>query len=196
MRNKNMNVVVAAKTTYLFASALLLILGATMLILKPTELMLRIMIGVCFLLIGGNKIFGYFSNDLYKLAFQFDLALGVLTLIVGLVLLIRGNITMQTMASIIGIYVVADGLFKMQTAIDAKRFGMKKWVTIFVAAIVVGLTGALALFDPFVGFASVGTLTLMGVSLILCGALNIWTTAYTVRVKAKKKHAEDKYDSL
>ena len=191
-----MNVVVAAKTTYLFASALLLILGAAILIFKPTELMLRIMIGVCFLLIGGNKIFGYFSNDLYKLAFQFDLALGVLTLIVGLVLLIRGNITMQTMASIIGIYVVADGLFKMQTAIDAKRFGMKKWVTIFVAAIVVGVVGALTLFDPFVEFASVGTLTLMGVSLILCGALNIWTTAYTVRVKAKKKHAEDKYDSL
>lgn len=40
-------------------------------------------IGAVSLFYGVSKILGYFSHDLYNLAFQFDLALGVFTLIFG-----------------------------------------------------------------------------------------------------------------
>ena len=189
-----MNVVKAAKMTHLITSALLLILGVIVLIFHPSEFLLRILMGSCFLLIGGTKLLGFFSNDLYKLAFQFDLALGFLTLIVGCVLLIRQGILLQTTASIAGLFVVVDSLFKIQTAFDAKKFGMKKWVTILVAAIVVGTVGTMTLFDPFGMFNPSSLMILIAVAFMLNGALNIWTTAYTVRVKAKKKNLEEKYE--
>lgn len=190
-----MNVVKAAKTTYLVTSSLLLIFGVAILIFRPSDSLLRILTGACFLLIGVTKLLGFFSNDLYKLAFQFDLALGFLTLIVGCVLLIRSGILLQTTASIAGIYVVVDGLFKIQTAFDAKKFGMNKWFTILVAAILVDVVGVLTLFDPFGVLNPSSLMVLISVAFILNGALNIWTTAYTVRVKAKKKHLEEKYEN-
>jgi len=189
-----MNVVKAAKMTYLLTSALLLILGVIVLIFQPSEFLWRILMGSCFLLVGATKLFGFFSNDLYKLAFQFDLALGCLTLIVGCVLLIRQGILLQTTASIAGLFVVVDSLFKIQTAFDAKKFGMKKWFTILVAAIVVGVVGTMTLFDPFGMLNPSSLMILIAVAFILNGALNIWTTAYTVRVKAKKKNLEEKYE--
>lgn len=190
-----MNVVKQAKTIYFIASAILLILGVALLIFKPSVLLLRILIGSTFVLIGASKIFGYFANDLYKLAFQFDLALGILWALVGVVFLLRGSLQLPTLLGASGIFVVAESMFKIQTALDAKKFGMRKWVSILVVAIVVGITGVLVLLNPFEQLIENSTVVLMGIAFILNGGQNIWTTAYTVRVKAKKKHAEEKYGS-
>ena len=64
-----------------------------------------------------------------------------------------------------------------------------------VAAICVDVVGVLTLFDPFRGLNPSSLMILIATAFILNGALNIWTTAYTVRVKAKKKHLEEKYEN-
>ncbi len=191
---KKANVVRAAKTTYIVASALVLLLGAMILIFKPVSI-LRFLVGGCFLCVGATKLFGFFSNDLYKLAFQFDLALGFLTLIVGLVLLIRRDISLPMVAVIAGLYVLVDALFKIQTALDARKFGMSKWVIILISAILADIVGLLTLFDPFRNVDAESLLILIAIAFILNGMQNIWTTAYTVRVKAKKKNVEEKYET-
>ncbi len=189
-----MNVVKQAKAIYIIASAVFLVLGVALLVGKPTPLVLRILLGCAFLLVGASKIFGFFSNDLYKLAFQFDLAMGALSGLVGVVLLVRGSLQPQTVCGIAGLYVMAESMFKIQTALDAKKFGMRKWVSIFVAAIVVGLVGVLILLNPFERMNERSMLILMGIAFVLNASQNIWITAYTVRVKAKKKHVEEKYE--
>lgn len=147
-----------------------------------------------FLLVGASKLFGYFSNDLYKLAFQFDLALGVLSLIVGVVFMLRRTSDYSDFAMVIGIYAIVDALLKLQTAIDAKRFGMSKWLMLLIAAVVVGGAGVLTLMNV-IRYPEVQA-RLMPADFILVGALNIMVTAYTVRVKAKKKNVLAQYEQF
>ena len=68
-----------------------------------------------------HKIIGYFSRDFYCLAFQFDLAFGVLLAAVGVVIIIRRNVVVNLIFGIFGILILADALFKIQTSIDAKK---------------------------------------------------------------------------
>ena len=190
VRRKGMNVVKQAKAIYFVTSAIMLALGVVLWILHPSMLLLRILMGCAFVLVGASKIFGFFSNDLYKLAFQFDLALGILSVLVGIVLLVRSNLELSAAASIVG-----ESLFKIQTALDARKFGMKKWFLILITALLVGIVGVLVLINPFEWLGESSLIVLMNIALITDGAENIWTTAYTVRVKARKKHVEEKYES-
>ena len=190
-----MNIVKQAKTIHIVASAVLLLLGFFILIFRPDLFLLRILMGGAFLLVGASKIFGYFSNDLYKLAFQFDLALGGLSALVGVVMLVRGNLQPQTASGIGALYVLAESMFKVQTALDAKKFGMRKWVSILIAAIVVGAVGVFLLLNPIEKEVAGSELTFLGVAFVLNASQNIWTTAYTVRVKAKKKRVEEQYEN-
>lgn len=189
-----MNIVKKAKTIHIASSAALFLLGVALLVLPfiSPVVMSAVIAGVC-IFAGIAKIFGYFSNDLYKLAFQFDMALGVLAIILSAFVLIKINsASISTIASFVGFYVIVDSLFKIQTAFDAKRFGMSKWVSILVAAVVVGLAGIVTVTDPF--SMKFSKIVFMGISFIADGALNIWVTAYTVRIKAKKKNVIEKYE--
>ena len=190
-----MNVVKKAKITHIIASSSLLVLGIVLLCLFPIPLTaLRFSVGGVFLLVGASKLFGYFSNDLYKLAFQFDLALGVLSLIVGVVFMLRRTSDYSDFAMVIGIYAIVDALLKLQTAFDAKRFGMSKWLMLLIAAVVVGGAGVLTLMNV-IRYPEVQA-RLMPADFILVGALNIMVTAYTVRVKAKKKNVLAQYEQF
>ncbi|MBD9004923.1 MAG: DUF308 domain-containing protein [Faecalibacterium prausnitzii] len=79
-----------AKTGYIILSALLCALGMT-LILFPgfSASALGIVCGAVMILFGVVKLVGYFSRDLYRLAFQYDLACGCLLILLGLVMLLR-----------------------------------------------------------------------------------------------------------
>ena len=90
----------------------------------------------------------------------------------------------------VGIYVLFDGLFKLQTAFDAKAFGMKHWFGLLISAIVVSLFGILVEIGSTVWETQQ---LLVGIALVLDGGENVWNTMGTVRVRAKK---EDRFGDL
>ena len=103
-----------------------------------------------FLLIYGlGKLSGYFTGDLFQLAFQYDFGLGIVSLILGFVLLLRTEHIVEFLAVCIGIFMLVDAALKIQTAIDAKKFGISKWWLILMMAIMVAFVGALLLLAPF-----------------------------------------------
>ena len=58
-------------------AAMLFCIGLVLIIwTSETEGFLRYMIGMQAILLGGGKILGYFSNDLYRLAYQTDFDAG------------------------------------------------------------------------------------------------------------------------
>ena len=63
-------------------------------------------------------------------AFQFDFAFGVIAILLGLVVIIHPGNIMALVPVIMGIYFMIDGIMKIQTAVDAKRFGVRSWVVI------------------------------------------------------------------
>jgi len=91
---------------------------------------------------------------------------------------------------IMGIYFMIDGIMKIQTAVDAKRFGVRSWWLILVSAIVTGGIGILLLVNPFE--SAVALTVLLGITLLADGISNIWIAAYTVKAIKKEVHADDK----
>lgn len=186
------DIVKQAKISNLIIYSFMVAVGLTMLIFReiPTNVETIILSVLC-ILVGGAKILGYFSNDLYRLAFQFDLAIGLFLAIIGVLTLIVGSKDPLGTVRLFGIYIFIDGLLKLQTAIDAKKFGIARWLVILLTAILmvgVGIVGLLASY-----LEQISQLIVLDVSLMLDGLVNIWITAYTVRIRAKKKNLEERF---
>lgn len=190
---RNLGVVKSAKITNVISAGLMFLSGLVLLLFPDLDKLpaQRFLLGSLFALVGATKLFGYFSNDLYRLAFQFDLAIGSLCELLALLLLFFTQRIWVLMPTLISVYVILDSLFKIQTALDARRFGMKRWLWMLLSAAVLCVAGGFALCsvlkELFRPAAAVG------IALMTAGLVNAFITAYTVRVRARKKNLSDRY---
>jgi uncharacterized membrane protein HdeD (DUF308 family) len=170
-----------AKAGYIVMSAMLIAAG-TVLIAAPDTLASAMcsVLGVVSAVFGGVKIASYFSKDLFRLAFQHDLAEGILLMILGVTAAVKPELFLGFIGVIFGVCVLADGLLKIQTAIDAKVFGVSKWWLILAAALLSGTAGFFLIINP-VGSASV-VAVILGISLIAEGVLNLITVLAAVKI--------------
>lgn len=183
MNRRGTGLVRTAKIVSLVLSGLLFALGI-ILIFWSDELAatLRFLFGVLSILLGGAKILGYFTNDLYRIAFQFDMALGSLVALFGILLLAKPDSVMPFLTNAVVFYILLGALLRVQTAVDAFRFGMPFWYLLLAFAILLVL-GSLSVFL----FGDMGErYTLMGILLLADSSLCAFVTAYTVRVRVKK----------
>ena len=184
-----MKTIKQAKWCYIICSVLLIAAGVYIMV-RPyaSAIIFCRVIGAVSLFYGISKILGYFSHDLYNLAFQFDLALGVFTLIFGLILLLRSARVVAFMPAILGVFVLVDGVFKLQTAVDAKRFGLSNWWLILLGSLICALFGLLLIIDPFSGNSVL--MTFVGLSLAIDGLQNLFNAFYTV--KAPRAYSDNR----
>lgn len=170
-----------AKNGYIIMSLLFCAAGVCM-IAKPEEVLdiFCIVMGILLLAYGVIKIIGYFSRDFYCLAFQFDFAFGILLMAVGVIMLIRKNVVINLIYVMFGLLILTDALFKIQTAMDAKKFGLTLWWRILLIALCTGVFGVVLLVRPLE--AAQAMMRLTGVSIILEGLLNLCVAIYTVKV--------------
>ena len=170
-----------AKIGYIVMSVMFCIAGALFIALPDISItMIGISMGIAMIVFGIVKLVGYFSRDLFRLDFQFDLELGILLLVLGLIVLIRPDDLMPFICIALGISILTDGLFKVQIALDSKRFGIKSWWVIFALAVVAGTIGVFLIFHSA---KSAQFLTvLLGVSILAEGILNLYTVISTVLI--------------
>lgn len=170
-----------AKIGYIVMSVMFCIAGALFIALPDISItMIGISVGIAMIVFGIVKLVGYFSRDLFRLAFQFDLELGILLLVLGLIVLIRPDDLMTFICIALGISILTDGLFKVQIALDSKRFGIKSWWVILALAVVAGTIGVFLIFRSA---KSAQFLTvLLGVSILAEGILNLYTVISTVLI--------------
>ena len=170
-----------AKIGYIVMSVMFCIAGALFIALPDISItMIGISMGIAMIVFGIAKLVGYFSRDLFRLAFQFDLELGILLLVLGLIVLIRPDDLMTFICIALGISILTDGLFKVQIALDSKRFGIKSWWVILALAVVAGTIGVFLMFRSA---KSAQFLTvLLGVSILAEGILNLYTVISTVLI--------------
>ena len=175
----------AAKSGYIIVSVLLCVLGAA-LIADPTfsVLLLCRLSGLLLVLFGAIRIVGYVSKDLYRLAFQYDLAFGILLIALGALMMLRTDKMANVLFSILGIYVLADALLKVQIAIDAKAFGIDSWWLILAAAVVAGVAGFLLVLRPSESAGAV--MISLGAALLAEGALNFITILAAVKIVRRR----------
>ena len=94
-------------------------------------------------------------------------------------MVIRSWATIQLFSICIGIFLLIDAALKMQTAFESKKFGFRNWWVTLLIAIIVCILGILLFAMPF---QTSGVITrLIGINLILDGALNLFVVQSTVR---------------
>lgn len=164
-----------------FAAASIAFMGAgACLLLWPDRPLATIctLLGAVSVFYGGMKLLGYFAEDLYQLAFQFDLAAGLLTILVGCLLLLRPRPAVLPVA--VGAFILVDSILRFQTAIDAKRFGMEKWWALMAAAALGSVLGAALLLTIFEEPQAMTRL--LGLTLLIDGGENLLACLYAVKV--------------
>lgn len=170
-----------AKGGYILMSVLFCVMGGVMLLMpESAAAWLGRLLGIALVVFGGVKLLGYFSRDLFRLAFQYDLAFGLLLIVLGAVVLSHPHDTLSILAVGCGIPALTDGLFKVQISLDARRFGIRSWWLILVLAVLNCLLGALLMFRPDVGVTALTML--LGASLLLDGAMNLSVALCTVKI--------------
>lgn len=170
-----------AKLGYIVLSILLCALGIVLIAVPDFSASLLCRVGgLILILFGLVKIIGYCSKDLYRLAFQYDLAFGILLVALGVVLLLRPNTVMNVICIFLGIYILADALLKIQISIDSKAFGIRQWWLILAAAIITGILGFLLVLRPSESVRVV--MVLLGIALFTEGLLNLVTILTAVQI--------------
>jgi len=170
-----------AKTGYIVMSVALFSSGV--LFVSVPDISMQIigkLLGAIMILFGCFKLVGYFSKDLFRLAFQYDLQFGIIALILGAIILLKPSDVISLLFVAMGIVLLADSLFKIQIAVDSRKFGIGKWWVILTLAIISGVIAVVLILRPSES-ARILT-TLLGATLIAEGTLNLFVAITTVKI--------------
>ena len=172
------------KALYITISILSLLAGIA-LVIWPGASVITIcyVVGSAAILVGAVRLAGYFSKDSYNLNFQFDFAMGLVFLILGTVLIFHPGDTVAVLHFSVGILVLVDSVFKLQTALDAKHFGLKKWWVMLLCALLCAGLGLVLVILPFRTAEILVKVT--GAALAVNSGENILTAGYNVKSKKR-----------
>ncbi|MDE7018352.1 MAG: hypothetical protein K2P65_12435 [Lachnospiraceae bacterium] len=170
-----------ARNGYIAISVIFYLTGMVHMICLSIPIMALCIIGAGILIAYGViKMIGYFSDDLYCLAFQYDMACGLLLLIVGMIVL-GWNLRLEPyLAPGLGFLILLDSLLKVQTSREAKAFGLQSWHWILIAAVIAGIFGILIVLAPFRTERAAHIVT--GCGLLLEGGMNHLVVKAAVRM--------------
>ena len=164
-----------AKYGYIAISIVFCLAGLALIIFPaPSAHTIAICLGVAMLIFGAVKLVGYFSRDLYRLAFQYDLQFGILLIIMGIIVLVKPD----------------NMLNFLSIALDAKKFGIRQWWLTMGMAIITGVAGLLLAFRPSEAIEVITIL--LGICLLSDGILNL-SVAFSL-VKIVKHQQPDVID--
>lgn len=179
---------VLKSTKWLYVAFCLLLIGAGLcMAIWPTVSMtvMSYIIGALILAFGIIRIVGYFADDYYCIAFQFDLALGIFASVIGIAVLIHPKWIMASLPIAIGLFVLVNGLFSVQSAIDSKKFGIRRWWLILIFSILTVAIGLVMIFNPVRSAEVIAVIT--GIALIASGVEALIVALQTVKFKKAVK---------
>jgi len=175
-----------AKYGSIIISIIFCIVGILMILLPaPSIHALGVFFGISTILFGMVKLVGYYSKDLYRLAFQYDFQFGILLLILGCITLFRTDNMLIFICISLGICILADCLFKAKIAIEARHFGIRKWWLTAILSIAAGLAGLLLILRPFK--VAQALIVLLGVAFLAEGILNLSVMFSLVKIIKNQK---------
>ena len=184
-----------AKKGYIAVSVLLATLGV-LLVAKPTFSVnaIGVICGILLCVFGIIKLVGYFSNDPYRLAFQYDMPFGIMLIVLGIIMLVNPGKLVSFICIVLGLWVLISSLFNIQTSLEAKKFGISQWWLVFVLSVIAAVWGLVLVFRP--SEAADVMAVILGFTLIFESAVNICTVLTSVKIINNRQpdiYAEEEY---
>ena len=192
---KDKSILKTVKTVYSAVAVLECILGLVMMCYPGFSLSaLGIILGIGLVLFGVVELIAYFSGSAPLILSRNVLAGGIFFIILGVLVLTNPLGLMNFICIVIGVGILADSLFKLQSVLDVRQFMSRgSWWLVFAALLLSVLAGILLVFWP--GESGRALIVLLGIGLLLNGAFNIFDVVYVTRyVKEFKDYYHTNFD--
>lgn len=188
----------AAKLSYLFISFALCALGIVLLALPEISArVLGIVFGVLLIAYGCARLTAYFTRGGWGLLFRYDLSMGILLVLLGVLVLMFPSSVMTFLTIVLGAYIIVDGIFKLQISLDAHRYGLRQWWVLLLMALASAVCGVLLLLHPYLGSSFL--MIYLGVTLLCEGIMNLsalWTISRLMKQMPRKVIDAEWYEDV
>ena len=124
-------------------------------------------LGALLIAFGVIRLNTYFSLREKFQYYDFNLMIGSLCFLIGLVIIIFGNTIASIFGIIIGMWIVLSSINRMHLSLKLKDSGMKYWYISLIVAILVLMIGLYIVFSPEL------ILVTLGILLIIYSAIDI-----------------------
>ena len=184
------------KREIIFMAIALIIMGAVFVIFPAASAVTICYIIVAALCVWGiTRLAGYFRTSRFNIFGSYGLVQGAVLIAGGIFIFIKPEFLAGFIVTIIGIIMLADGVLKIQYAVDLLRIKGQGWWIILLTAIIMAAAGIVVLFNPFA--SAVALMTFAGIFLIADGIADIVSLLYISRkINRLKKAMEEKADDI
>lgn len=128
-------------------------------------------IGIVLLLIGVFPVVDYFRYRKEGILAGISLVSGIFSIVCGLMFLLNENMLMVLIPVFIGVWMIINGINKLQLSFEIKDQNEKSWVITFIFSILIIVCGAYFIINPIRG-AQIVTSTL-GIIICIYAVLDI-----------------------
>lgn len=135
-------------------------------------------VAVCYILgavcigTGIYEIVRYFKLGFVGLFFRYDLALGIFSILAGILLVIHPLGSAAFLPIVAGIYIVMGSIFDIQVSVEMRRIGIGNWVLSLVLGIIGTIFAFFLILNPFDGISVL--MIYIGISLIIGSIQNLY----------------------
>lgn len=175
------NILKKTKLNLIFASILTVIIGL-ILVLNPVNATVFICrtVGIILLATGLFITGSYFLNIGQNVGGS-SLIAGLIELALGIWISLRPDSFVQFLTVILGFIMLVHSFVMLQSAIEIKLFGIKRWWLLLITALLTLILGMIIIISPFATIAV--TMTIAGISLIADGIIGIVVTVLISRAE-------------
>ena len=149
---------------------------------EATIVSISYIIGGILIAMGVLGIMRYFYSEINSLM---DIIYGVVTVILGLVVILNPQAIASIIPFIIGILIIISSVTKLQYALTLNKYKNPLWKTTLIISIITLIFGLVLIFNPFAG--AVFITKLVGALILLYGILDIISTM-TIKKTFKQIH--------
>lgn len=165
---------------------------------ESSLLALSLLFAISFLLGGFSEIVFSLANREQLDNWGWSLAFGIVTSIVGILLMLNPALSITTLAFYIGFVVLFRSISTIGFAMDIKKYGSKNWGALLGLGIIGTIVSFILIWNPI--FAGLSVVILIALSFLFAGLFNIFLSFQLRKLHKSSKTISaklvERYDDL
>lgn len=157
---------------------------------ESSLLALAVLFSLSFLFGGIAEIIFSIANKDQLENWGWSLAFGIITLIVGVLLLINPALSMTTLAFYVGFVILFRSIAAISFAVDIKRYGSKNWGGLLAFGILGAIFSFVLLWNPV--FAGMSIVIVVALSFFFTGLFSIYLSIQLRKLHKNSKKISEK----
>ena len=140
-------------------------------------------LGIIIILLGSFAFGKYFQSREDGFKFSFSLLYGVLSFVIGLILIINPTALATLIPFVIGFWMITNSTVKIQYSLNLRQYENKAWIPTFIIGLLTLICGLVMIFNPFEGALVITKM--IGLFIIVYSVLDI-IEAILININIKK----------